>query len=358
MEGAARNAVAPYLEGHDETVGAGVDVRHLAATPMGQEIRAHARVTAVEGRKISFEIEAFDELRQIGKGTHVRVRIDSVEFKNTIEKDAHPDPGPRGDVSPSGYETLMWEVDGALGRLTLNRPKKANALSLRMVEEIEDLSARLADDRSVRVVIITGAGSAFCAGDDISELPRMSTKEAELLSLRQGRMFNRFRQLPQVLVAAVNGPAMGAGLICAVACDLRVAGLAARFGMPEIRLGFPPGYGNAQLIQLVGGGHALRMTLTGDSIDAKQAEQIGLVEQTVPQMVLNHTVGQLADKLLDQAPEALRETKRILWADRRLDPDLSYVGDTAAYAGCFGSEDVREGIAAFLEKRSPSFTGR
>ena len=286
MEHAARKAVEPYLEPGEETVGAEVNIRHLAPTPLGQTVRAIARVTAVEGRAIRYDVEAFDETQKIGEGTHVRYAISLERFAKKLDAGRTPPPGKRADFDPARYEAVSYRAENGIGWLTLNRPNALNALSVRMVEEIEDLQARLAGDTSVRVLVLTGAGRGFCAGDDVKELATLSPEEAEVLSFRQARMFGTFAEMPQVTIAAVNGPAFGAGCVFAVSCDLRVASHAASFGMPEVRLGWAPGYGNMQVVAAVGFARAMEMTLTGEPISAQEAHRIGLASKVVPQNAL------------------------------------------------------------------------
>jgi enoyl-CoA hydratase len=358
MEYAARAAVESFLEDGEETVGAGIDVKHLAPTPIGERVRAIARITSVEGRKIRFDIEAWDEIQQIGRGTHTRVSIKLDEFGEMVGRGRQPAPSPRQETGPGMYETIAFESMNGLGRLTLNRPRALNAINRQMTAELEDIAARLAEDNETRVVIVTGEGRAFCAGDDVKELADLPTPEAELLIIRQGRLFTRFHELPQVLIAAVNGPAMGGGAVLATACDLRVAGFAASFGWPEVTLGWPPGYGNADLIALVGIGRALELTLTGESIDAKRALDIGLVEKTVPQMVLMNSTETLAERILSLPPKAISETKTLLHRDRGLNPAESHIADAQAYLRCLETDDAHEGISAFVEKRAPKWKDR
>jgi len=358
MEHAARKAVEPYLEEGEETVGAELSVRHLAATPLGQMVRAVARLTAIEGRALTFELEAFSETQKIGEGTHKRVAVLLSRLREKIASAEAPKPTPREEFDPAKYTTISFRSEGGIGRLTLNRQASLNAVNVRMVEEIEDLQARLADDQETRVLIITGAGRAFCAGDDIKELATLNEHEAELLSLRQARMYHRFHELGQPVIAAINGPAVGAGCVCAAFCDVRIAAYTATFGMPEIKLGWSPGYGNAQIMALIGPGRAMELLLTGEMIGAQEAHRIGLVERIVPQNALMKTAEDLARKMLDMPPVALREVKRLLHQDAALNPRESYVNDTASYMRCFRTGDAREGIKAFIEKRKPVWKGK
>lgn len=359
MERAARKAVEDYLEEGEVTVGAEVNVRHLAGTPVGQTVRAIARLTALDGRAMTFEVEAFNETAKIGEGTHKRAAVLLSRIKEKLAESLAPQPTPRADLDPAKYETIRYRAEGGIGWLTLSREKSLNAVNVRMTEEIEDLQARLlAADASARVLVITGAGRAFCAGDDIKELATFNAHEAELLSLRQARMYLRFGELAQVVIAAVNGPAMGAGCVCAASADIRVAAHAATFGMPEIRLGWSPGYGTAQIMHLVGTGRMMELALTGQTISAQEAHTIGLVENVVPANNLLPSAQGLAQRLLALPPIALRETKRLIHDDAALNPHESYVSDTASYIRCFKTDDAKEGIRAFIEKRQPKWSGK
>jgi enoyl-CoA hydratase/carnithine racemase len=207
----------------------------------------------------------------------------------------------------------------------------------------------------VRVVIVTGSGSAFCAGDDVKELASLTTEEVRELSLEQAQIYLGFESLPQVVIGAINGDALGAGCVCAVACDMRIAGQMARFGMPEIALGWAPGYGIAQLTALVGKARALKMCLTAEPITAKQALDWGLVNEVVPQNQLMERARAVSERLLSMPPIALRETKNLIHADEGPWTKSSYVRDTEAYMRCLMTDDAKEGIKAFKQKRQPNF---
>ena len=358
MEHAARAAVTPFLEDDDETVGAEISIRHVAPTPVGQTVRAIARLMTVEGRSLTFELEAYDETQKIGEGTHKRVVISLNRFRDKLDASGQPSPAPRADLDPASYTTISFRSEGGIGYLTLNRPDVLNAVTVQMTAEIEDLLARLADDDTTRVLIVTGADRAFCAGDDIKEFQTLNEHEAELLSLRQARMYLRFADVPQPIIAAVNGPAFGAGCVCAASCDVRIASYTATFGMPETKLGWAPGYGNAQLMSLIGRGRALEMVLTCEPLSAQEAYRIGLVEHIVPQNNLLSAAEDMARTMLAMPPVALRETKRLLRQDEALNPREAYVNDTAAYIRCLKTDDAKEGIAAFIGKRKPVWKGR
>ena len=170
-------------------------------------------------------------------------------------------------------------------------------------------------------------------------------------------MYLAFEQLPQVMIAAVHGPSLGGGCVAACSCDFRIAAMNAVFGMPEVKLGWAPGYGVSQLTHLVGKARALELCLTGKQITAQRALEWGLVHEIVSPQRLDLAVREFADKLLAIAPAALRETKRLIHLDEGTQPKISYLADTAAYIRCLGTKDAREGIAAFEEKRPAIFRG-
>ncbi len=364
MERAARKVLEPFLEAGEESVGANVQVEHLAGTPLGAEVRGVARVTAVEGRSIQFDIAAFDRLEPIGRGTHRRAIVQTERVAQRIAEKTQAEGNqvaatqgvaPEVDEPLPSTETLRLEIDGAIATVTLNRPAKQNAVNWQMTEDWEAVNRFLGQHPEIRVVLVQGAGSAFCAGDDVPEVGTFSMSDAEQLSFRQARVYLGWEQLPQIFIAAIDGVALGAGCVAAVACDFRIASHAARFGMPEIRLGWPPGYGVAQLMAVVGKPRAMEMCLTGQPITARQARDDGLVHRLTAAGQLHKEAWQWAQELLALPAEALRETKRLLHADEGLRPKTTYLADTAAYIRCLQHPAAREGIAAFTEKRQPRF---
>ena len=365
MEHAARVVLRPYFDANEESVGANVHVEHLAATPIGATVRAEARVTAIDGKLIDFDLAAFDEADQIGRGTHRRVIIQTDRFAGRLaDKMAKLSAGVvlpmhieqnTGDLAR--LEALLVERDAAIVTVTLNRPQKLNAVNRQMTSDWEQLNAWLAGHPEVRVVLVTGAGEAFCAGDDVPEVGTLSIEEATALSHRQASLYLAWERLPQIFIAVVNGVAFGAGCVAAYSCDFRLAAHAARFAMPEILLGWPPGYGLAQLTALIGKARTLELCLTGKQITAAQAASYGLVHDVMPLGRLNAAARGLARNLLARPAEALRETKRLLHQDEGTQPKIAHLADTASYIRCLQLPDAREGIAAFTEKRTPKFGG-
>ena len=363
MERAAREALRPFLEDSEESVGVEVQVEHLGPAALGDTVRGLARVTAVDGRRVHFAVQAFAGDREIGRGTHRRAVVNLNRIVENVEKlcgdqgralALEPNPG---NLPP--LETLRVATKDRVTTVTFRRPDALNAVNVRMTGEWEQVMSWLAGHpEEVRVAILTGAGSAFCAGDDVKELASLSLDEARRLSLRQANLWLAAERLPQPVIAAVNGPAIGAGCVAAYSCDFRVAAHAATFGMPEIKLGWPPGYGVAQLTAIVGKARALELCLLGESIPATKALEWGLVHEVVPGAMLLTRAQHLADRLLALPAEALRATKRLVHADEGQLPKITHRADTEAYIRCLALPDAQEGIAAFAAKRKPQFRGK
>ncbi len=258
------------------------------------------------------------------------------------------------------FDNLLFERDGAVATVTINRPKVLNALNADTLDDLRRAFLELKLDPAVRAIILTGSGDrAFAAGADINELVEQTASSARDLARTGQQVFSRIETLGKPVIAAVNGYALGGGCELAMACTLRIAADRARFGQPEIGLGLIPGYGGTQrLARLVGKGRALELLLTGASITAPEAERIGLVNRVVPFDDLLPTAKTLAASLAAQAPLAVRYI--IDAVNEGLDMSLAAGG--ALEATLFGlaaaTEDMREGTRAFLEKRKPAFKGR
>ena len=210
------------------------------------------------------------------------------------------------------------ELDAADGvaRLRLNRPEALNALDRTVTGALEETLERVAAMDEVRVLVVAGRGRAFCAGNDIKEMETVSPEEAEALARRHAAIMARFATLPQVTIAAVDGWALGGGLMLAIAQDLRVASDRARFGLPEVTLGFNPGYGIARLLDVVAGGHARDLLLTGRTIHATEALRMGLVNRVVAPPTLEATVTTIAADIARSPRGGLAATKDIVAAIR------------------------------------------
>jgi enoyl-CoA hydratase len=262
------------------------------------------------------------------------------------------------DTTASTYQRLTFAVADRIATITVNRPDKLNALDDATIAElgvaIEEARAR--DD--VGAVILTGAGRAFVAGADIGELSSQSTIEAQARARRGQEVFRRFETSPKPTIAAVNGFALGGGCELAMACHMRIASEAAKFGQPEVKLGIVPGYGGTQrLPRLVGKGRALQLLLTGDMIDAAEAYRIGLVNAVVPAAELMATCERMAKTILAQGPLAVALTIDAVnrGLDMSLDDGLAL--EAAAFGILAATQDMKEGMSAFLAKRPASFSG-
>ena len=241
-------------------------------------------------------------------------------------------------------------AEGPVARLTLERPQARNALSRAMADALDAALARLATMDAVRVVVVAGRGRSFCAGADIGEMPTLSPAEAETLSGRWQGIVDGFAALPQVTIAAVQGHALGGGLMLAIAQDLRVAEASARFGLPEVTLGFNPGYGIARLLDIAGGAHARDLMLTARVVDAAEAHRMGLVTRVVADGALEAATLELAQEVARSPRGGLAATKAIT-ADIRAGRAGA---ESRAYAALRAAPDAQARIAAFLNRRRVS----
>jgi enoyl-CoA hydratase len=256
------------------------------------------------------------------------------------------------------YETLLLEMEDRIATVTLNRPKVLNALNATMFRELDEAFAALADDSAVRVVLLRGAGGrAFAAGADIAELAETGSASGELLAGSGQRVFRRIETLSKPVIACVDGFALGGGCELAMACTLRLASEAARFGQPEIKLGLIPGYGGSQrLPRLVGSGAALKLILTGAIIDAREALRIGLVDEIADDLAARAT--ELAKTLAAMPPLAVAAAIEAVGSGADLPLDQALALEASTFGRLCGTEDKREGTRAFLEKRPAALSGR
>lgn len=257
------------------------------------------------------------------------------------------------------YHFLTLDVADRIATITVNRPDKLNALNDATIAElgraIDEANSR--DD--VAAVLLTGAGRAFIAGADISELESQSPLEAQRRARVGQAIFRRFETSPKPTVAAINGFALGGGCELAMACHVRIASEKAKLGQPEVKLGIVPGYGGTQrLPRLVGRGAALRLLLTGDMIDAAEAFRLGLVDQVVPPDALIATARAMLTAMTANAPLAMAGC--IEAVNRGLDVPLDEgcTIESDFFGLLSATADMKEGMRAFLEKRAPDFTGR
>ncbi|MGH9968822.1 MAG: enoyl-CoA hydratase/isomerase family protein [Pyrinomonadaceae bacterium] len=260
---------------------------------------------------------------------------------------------------PQSYETLLLERRERVAIITINRPDKRNALNIKTREEGAQLLDELRNDDSVGVVVFTGAGDkAFIAGADIAEFAgRTAMMQRDVMT--RASLFTAIDTFPKPVIAMINGYCLGGGCELALACDIRIAGENASFGQPEINLGIIPGGGGTQrLTRLVGEGKAMELILTGDIIDAKTAFSIGLVNHVVPADQLEPKTMEIAKRISDKGPIALKLAKEAVKIASRSNLDEGLRREVDLFALCFSTEDKDEGVKAFLEKRKPVFKGR
>jgi enoyl-CoA hydratase len=255
---------------------------------------------------------------------------------------------------------LITDRDGPVVTLTLNRPDKLNALSEELIRELLASFSALGEDPSVRVAIVTGAGDkAFAAGADIAAMAEMAPPQAKRFSDLGHRLGALVEQAPFAVIAAVNGFALGGGCELALCCDFIYASDRAKLGQPEVGLGVIPGFGGSQrLARIVGAACARELCMTGDVIDAETALRLGLVNAVVPHAELLTKVRGVAAKIASKAPLAIASVKRAIL--RGADAPLSTANEleATAFAALFGTQDQREGMAAFLGRRTPKFEGK
>jgi len=257
------------------------------------------------------------------------------------------------------YENILFEVRDGVGILTFNRPKALNALNPATLDEVAHILDRVARDDSIRVLVLTGAGEkAFVAGADINEFNSMNPLSARLFAEKGQGIFFEIERLPKPVIACVNGFALGGGCEIAMSCDFIYASDKARFGQPEVNLGLIPGFGGTQrLSRLVGRAKAKEMCMTGEMIDAQQAKDLGLVAKVFPADQLFDETMKVARLLASKSMAVLRSIKKVVNSGADVDLRNGCALEAEAFGVCFGMEDMKEGVSAFLEKRKPQFKG-
>jgi enoyl-CoA hydratase len=258
------------------------------------------------------------------------------------------------------FKYIIYEKNEGVATITLNRPEALNAFSKEVVEEILHALEDVKTDEAVRVVVLTGAGEkAFSAGADIKAMVGMTALKARELSFMGERLCVGLENLEKPVIAAINGYALGGGLEVAMSCDLRIASENAKMGQTEINIGLIPGWGGTQrLTRLVGMTKAKEMVFTGRIIDAKTAEQIGIVNMVVPADKFRETVSQFAKDLASKAPVALKVAKALINKGSDIGLESALALEREGFGVVGSSEDLKEGVSAFTEKRKPVFKGR
>ncbi|HEX6643402.1 MAG TPA: enoyl-CoA hydratase-related protein [Gemmatimonadales bacterium] len=258
------------------------------------------------------------------------------------------------------FSALLFDVTDGIARITVNRPDKLNALNADVIRELGEAAAQLEGDTAIRGAILTGAGpKAFVAGADISEIATQNPVSGRQRALNGQAAFRRFERCGKPVIAAVNGFALGGGCELAMACHIRIASEGARFGQPEVKLGLGPGYGGTvRLPRLVGRGRALELLLTGAMIDAAEAYRIGLVNRVVPADQLLPAAEEMLRAILANGPLAVRACLESVTAGADMSLDDALAFEANLFGVLSGTEDMREGTKAFLEKRKAEFSGK
>jgi len=258
------------------------------------------------------------------------------------------------------YKNLLFDVEGSVATVTINRPKALNALNAATLDELDDVRAKCEIDDNIRVVIITGAGGkSFVAGADITEFKDKSPREVMLLMDQFHRVFRSLEVMPKPTIAAIQGFCLGGGQELAMSCDVRFASDNSVFGQPETGLGLIPGGGGTQrLPRLVGTGIAKEIIYSARNVTAQRAYEIGLVNKLFPAATLMAEVRKFAEMLAKKPPFALKMAKHAITYGQDMALDDAKVLEIECQSLCWSTSDLTEGVSAFLEKRRPTFTGK
>jgi enoyl-CoA hydratase len=253
-------------------------------------------------------------------------------------------------------KNLLYTVEDGICTITINRPDKLNALNIETIKEIETAICTAQADHAVSGIIITGAGpKAFVAGADIAEFADFSISQAKEMAASGHQVFNHIEKCKKPVIAAVNGFALGGGCELAMACHMRVAATNAKFGQPEVNLGVIPGYGGTQrLVRLIGRTKATELLLTADVIGAEEAKQLGLVNHVVAPEELIAKAKEILNKIAQKSPLAVTHVLELINTYYNKGAD-GFKEEITQFANCFSSEDFKEGVSAFLEKRKANF---
>ncbi|SDY81448.1 enoyl-CoA hydratase [Proteiniborus ethanoligenes] len=254
------------------------------------------------------------------------------------------------------YKNLILKKEGNVCFLSINRPNALNALNTQVLEELSIAIDEVEKDQDVYVLIITGEGKAFVAGADIVEMKEKNAAEARTFSQLGIEIFRKLELMEKPVIAAVNGFALGGGCELAMSADIRIAGEKAKFGQPEVGLGITPGFaGTQRLSRLVGTAKAKELIFTADIISAHEAERIGLVNKVVPQEELLSTALEMGNKIASKGQLAVRYSKAAINRGIETDIETGMTIERDLFGLCFATEDQKEGMSAFVEKRAPEF---
>lgn len=257
-------------------------------------------------------------------------------------------------------KNVIFEKEVNVAIVTINRPKALNALNSQTLNDLDKVLNVLENDNTVYAIILTGAGEkAFVAGADISEMKDLNENQGKEFSLLGNKIFRRFENLNKPVIAAINGFALGGGCELAMACDIRVASEKAKFAQPETSLGITPGFGGTQrLPRIVGEGKAKELIFTGDIIKANEALKIGLVNKVVTPEILMDEAKSLANKIASNAPIAISLCKDAINRGIQVNIDKAIEIEVEDFGKCFSTEDQKEGMTAFMERRSKNFQNK
>lgn len=254
------------------------------------------------------------------------------------------------------WDNLLFKKEGNIGILSINRPSALNALNSAVLDELNQAIDEINIDEEVHVLILTGEGRAFVAGADIGEMKDMSPMEARIFAEKGISVFRKIELMEKPVIAAVNGFALGGGCELSMCCDIRIASEKAKFGQPEVGLGITPGFaGTQRLSRLVGVGRAKELIYTSDVIGAEEAYRIGLVNKVVAPDELINAAMEMANKILSKGQIAIRYSKTAINRGIETDIDTGMAIEKDLFGLCFATEDQKEGMAAFLEKRTPNY---
>ncbi len=257
------------------------------------------------------------------------------------------------------FKTISLTQEGAIGILTLNCPEIMNPINNEFISELSQAIDRIAEEEKIRVMILTGGNKVFAAGGDIKAMMQFTPLQAKKFVIPIHKVLNQITELPKPTIAAIGGFALGGGVEMTLTCDFRIAADNAKFGFPEINLGiFPAAGGSQRLPRLIGMAKAKELMFTGDTIDAATALAIGLVNQVVPREELMERAMKLAEKLSSKPPITIKALKESMHNVFNTDINMGLKMEMEKFCSLFSTEDQKEGMGAFLEKRKPNFKGR
>ena len=257
------------------------------------------------------------------------------------------------------YKKLIIQDNGAVRVIKINNPEALNALNTAILKELDAAFTEVAEDTGILAVVLTGEGRAFVAGADISEMKSKNAIEGEIFGKLGASVFRKIELLPKPVIAAVNGFALGGGCELAMSCDIRLASTKAKFGQPEVGLGITPGFsGTQRMPRLIGMGKAKELIYTADIIDAAEAYRIGLVNHVYEPEALMEEAMKMAEKIASKAPIAVKNSKEAINRGIQTDMDSAVAIEAYLFGLCFASEDQKEGMTAFFEKRKANFQNK